>query len=363
MKVHAAINSACFYRNVLRLLGLVLSISMAENVFSQAGLQLGAPKLFIQLDTTCMTPDAMAIDDAGNIYLSITNATTFDRFGAKIIKLSKDGKILNTWTSLPEHPVSGKVHPMGMAIGSDGFLYIADNQIFAGQKNGSRVLRAKLENGEIGKIETVVTGLNVANGLRFHNGYIYVTDALTDNERKSGIYRFRIDELTQQPVSINPQNQLKYLLHEMTLDKNTANGVGTDGLDFDTHGDLYVGNFSDGTLIKISLSKNSDKPAISTLLKHKNLVGCDGIFFDKKSNALLIANFLENSILQYRLADKQLTTLWKNDDATCTAVLDCPCDLAIVNNQLVVVNFDTYTTNANKTIDNCNTISVFSIQR
>jgi hypothetical protein len=74
---------------------------------------------------------------------------------------------------------------------------------------------------------------------------------------------------------------------------------------------------------------------------------------------LLIANFMENSMPQCRLADNQVTTLWKNNDAA----LDCTCDRAIINNQLVVVNFDIYTTKANKTIDNCNTISIFDIQR
>lgn len=346
-----------------RLFACMLLICLVRAGFSQSQLRLRAPKIFTQLDTTCMTPDVMAIDAAGNIYLSVTNATTFDKFGAKIIKLGKDGKVLNEWTSLPKHPVSGKVHPMGMAIGSDGFLYIVDNQHFAGQKNASRVLRAALDHGALGKIETVVSGLNVANGLRFHKGYIYVTDAWTDNARKSGIYRFDIQELKKQSVSINPANRSKYLLHEMVLDENTPNGVGTDGLDFDAQGYLYVGNFSDGTISKISLSKNSEKPLVSTLIKHTTLVGCDGIYFDKVSNALLIANFMENSILQYRLGDNQVTTLWKNNDAACDAALDCPCDLVIINNQLVVVNFDTYTTNANKTIENCNTISVFDIQR
>ncbi len=335
---------------------------MAQEGLSQTEVRLGAPVIFTQLDTACMTPDAMAIDGNGNIYLSVTNATTFETFGAKIIKLSKDGKILNEWASLPKHPVSGKVHPMGMAIGTDGFLYIVDNQHFAGQKNESRVLRASLDNGALGKIQVVVSGLNVANGLRFHNGYIYVTDVWTDNERKSGIYRFSINDFNK-PIAVSPQNRSKYLLHEMTLDKDTPNGVGTDGLDFDARGDLYVGNFSNGTITRISLDNGSAKPSLSTLIKHSSLVGCDGIFFDKKSNSLLIANFMENSILQYRLSDNQLTTLWKNDDAACDAALDCPCDLAVIDGKLVVVNFDTYTTNANKTIDNCNTISVFNIHR
>jgi len=347
----------------LHLLWFILLLLSAEKVFSQSGLQLSAPKVFIKLDSTCMTPDAMAFDESGNIFLSITNATTFDQFGAKIIKLSPTGTILGTWTSLPEHPVTGKVHPMGMAVGSDGFLYVVDNQRFAGHQNASRVLRAKLQNGEIRNIETVVTGLNVANGLRFYEGYIYVTDALTDNERKSGLFRFDTRDLNKQPIHIDPKNRSAYLVHEMELDKNTPNGVGVDGLDFDANGNLYVGNFSDGTLTKIKPDKNSGKHEITTVIKDIRLVGCDGIFFDKPSNSLLIANFLENSILQYNLSTEKLTVLWKNEDAACNADLDSPCDLAVFDNQLVVVNFDTYTTNANKTIDNCNTITVFDLRR
>ena len=57
---------------------------MAQEGLSQTEVRLGAPVIFTQLDTACMTPDAMAIDGNGNIYLSVTNATTFETFGAKI---------------------------------------------------------------------------------------------------------------------------------------------------------------------------------------------------------------------------------------------------------------------------------------
>jgi sugar lactone lactonase YvrE len=342
---------------------LVVLVMLAGTVLSQTTLQLGNPKLFVTLDSTCRTPDALAIDGAGNIYLSVTNATTFDQYGAKIIKLSPTGAILGTWAELPRHPVTGKVHPMGMAFGTDGFLYIADNQSFAGHKHASRVLRATVQRGAIQQIETVVSGLNVANGLRFHQGYVYITDAWTDNERKSGVFRFNAEALSRQAVTIDHENRAKYLVHEMELDAEIPNGVGTDGMDFDADGNLYIGNFSNGALTKITLSSGGQEYKIGTLIKDKQLIGCDGIFFDKRSNSLLIANFLENSVLQYRLKEKTVTPLWKNGDAACTADLDCPCDLVVLGNKLIVVNFDTYATNANKTIDNCNTLSVFEIHR
>jgi hypothetical protein len=340
-----------------------MSLLSETPLFSQNVVRLDAPELFIKLDSTCATPDAMAFDEAGNIYLSVTNATTYGRFGAKIIKLSAAGQILNTWAALPAHPVTGKVHPMGMAIASDGFLYLADNQSFAGGKHSSRVLRAKVQDGSLQKFEVVVDGLNVANGLRFDGGYVYVTDAWTDNNRMSGLFRFDIKHLGKQAIHVDAKNRSKYLVHEWELDPGTEPGVGVDGLDFDTQGNLYVGNFSGGTITKITFKQGSSKPLVTAIAKDKALIGCDGIFFDKSSNALLIANFLENSILQYALTTNRLTQLWKNGDAACTADLDCPCDLAIVNERLVVVNFDTYTTNANKTVDSCNTISVLKIRR
>jgi sugar lactone lactonase YvrE len=332
-------------------------------VWAQQALKLSHPKMFVRLDSTCMTPDAMAIDGAGNIYLSVTNATTFDRFGARIVKLSPQGEVLNTWATLPKHPVSGKVHPMGMAFGTDGYLYIADNQSFAGLKHASRVLRARLQNGAIQQVETVVSGLNVANGLRFHQGYVYITDAWTDNARKSGVFRFSIAAMAKQPIVLDVKNRADYRVHEMELDAEIGNGVGTDGMDFDADGNLYVGNFSNGTLSKIMLGSGAQQHRVERLMKDRQLIGCDGIFFDKPSNSLIIANFLENSVLQYSLSHRTVTTLWKNKDAACTAELDCPCDLVVLGNTLIVVNFDTYTTNANQTIDNCNTVSVFEIRR
>ncbi len=342
----------------LRQLICVIALVITAPVYSQS-LKLGPPKKFMMLDSTFATPDAMAFDGSGNIYLSVTNATTYEKYGAKIIKLTSTGKILKTWDALPKHPPTGKVHPMGMAIASDGFLYVVDNQSFAGVKHSSRILRSKLSKGDLGTFEIVVTGLNVANGLRFHKGNIYVTDAWTDNDRKSGLYRFDLRELDN-TIKIDASNRSKYLVHEMSLSPATASGVGMDGLDFDAGGNVYVGNFSEGSITMISQPESSQRK-ITTLVQDKSLIGCDGIFFDEKSNSLLIANFMENSVLQYNLRSKSLTTLWKNGDASCTADLDCPCDLAVVNNTLVVVNFDTYTTNANKTIDNCNTITAFEI--
>lgn len=90
-----------FFAKRAQLAGLFALLIAVQTLSAQSSFQLRAPELFVQLDSTCRTPDAMALDPSGNIYLSITNATTFDQFGAKILKLSPTGKLLQTWTALP----------------------------------------------------------------------------------------------------------------------------------------------------------------------------------------------------------------------------------------------------------------------
>lgn len=349
-------------RNGIRIILLLASYSvLCYSARAQSDISLTNLSVYKKLDSTCRTPDALAFDREGNVYLSITNATTYDMYGSKIVKMDHKGHVIWTFADLPKHPLTKKVFPMGMGFDDSGNLYIADNQIFAGETFQSRVLKATIKDGNISQVTPVVTGLNIANGLRVYKGSVFVTDPKTDNNRKSGVYSFFISELSNS-ISINDSNRKKYLVYEMSLDDHIADGVGIDGLDFDENGKLYVGNFSNGSVTKIELTA-SGKLKRSQKVSDTMLIGCDGLIFDKRSNSLLITNFLQNSILKYDLTSGKISNLWSNSDAQCTADLDCPADLAFYNGKLVIVNFDSYTTPANKTIDNCNTLSVFEVVR
>lgn len=86
------------------------------------------PRLFANLGETFATPDAMAIDKDGRLFLSVPNFANYAAHGSKICVFNEKNEPVTWFDSLPKHPVTGRVHPMGIDFGPDGHLYIADAQ-------------------------------------------------------------------------------------------------------------------------------------------------------------------------------------------------------------------------------------------
>ena len=84
------------------------------------------PKLFALLPESCNTPDGMAVDSEGNLILSAANYADPSVPGC-ILKIDRNRNITK-WVDVPLHPETGHAHPMGIAFGPDGDLYVVDNQ-------------------------------------------------------------------------------------------------------------------------------------------------------------------------------------------------------------------------------------------
>ena len=156
------------------------------------------PTLFADLGETCPTPDGMAIDHAGNLFLSVPNPSAFEKYGSKILTFDEHNKPITWFDRLPLHPKTNKVHPMGIDFGPDGNLYIADNQNFAGEPDQSRILRVLVKNGQPIKAEVLVEGIGFSNGIRLYKNYVYVTDFMFENGKESGIYCFELSEVNKE---------------------------------------------------------------------------------------------------------------------------------------------------------------------
>ena len=327
------------------------------------------PQLFSNLGDSFQTPDAMAIDKHGDLYLSVPNFVKHEQLGSKICKFNEQHQPITWFDSLPAHPDSKTTFPMGMAFGSDGNLYIADNQSSTGKLYESRLIRVRIKNGKPISADVVVKGFNVANGVRSYKNRIYVSDSyfsVKDRPDQSGIYSFEIDEFKNGLIQLQANPSDKHIVCTFTTKpfEGMYDQGGVDGLTFDKQGNLYAGTFGDGVISKIELTANGAFKSQKIIVDSDKLQCCDGMYYDEKTNSIYIANFYNNSIHVLDLTKNELRTLWENgNNDGADGLLDQPCDPIIYKGKLLVVNFDSYISNKNKEADNVHSISVFEIAK
>ena len=272
------------------------------------------------------------------------------------------GKIINTFTDLPLQADTGKVHPMGIAFGPDGNLYIADNQCFS-KPDKSRILRLNYKNGKPVSCDVVVTGLGVSNAVRWNGNHLYLTDSIIPgmgtNGNMSGVYRFSLAELNSgKPFAANNEK------HLIVISEGEENGFGADGMDFDKDGNMYFGHFSGGQFFKVTFNQDGSVDEMTRLMNSPAFECCDGINYDEETEKIYIANSLMNSIWVYDLNAGTMQRLWENGDSDgADGSLDQPCEPLIYGDSLLVVNFDmTFPHLRNRESDSVNTISKFKIK-
>ncbi|OXB23412.1 hypothetical protein B0A80_10715 [Flavobacterium tructae] len=352
-------------------IGILILIS-SLNLFSQEKKQeikynetskVIKPALFADLGETCQTPDGMALDKKGNLFLSITNAISFEKYGSKILTFDKNDKPITWFDKLPLHPVTQKVHPMGMEFGPDGNLYIMDNQFFANRENFSRLLRIIVKDGKPVKAEVLAEGFNFGEAVRWFKNRIYITDALFENRRESGIYSFSLEELNQKMIALDSSNKKNYLIATFILKPEvTKSTIGIDGIAFDKKGNLYAGNFGDGVITKIEFYCDGKVKSKKVVFDSDKLKCCDGFFYDKKRNSIFIANYENNSVHELNLDTNTISLIWENDNADGSdGQLDNPCETIVYKGKLLVVNYDTFEGEKNKGADRFHTISSFKL--
>ena len=321
------------------------------------------PTLFANLGESCTTPDGMALDKKGNLYLSVTNPTSFEKNGSKILTFDKNDKPVTWFDQLPLHPDTKRVHPMGMEFGPDGNLYVIDNQCFARKSDASRLLRIIVKDGKPVNSEVLVEGFNFSDGLRWSKNRIYITDASFPNSIESGIYSFSIEELNKNKIVLDASNKQNYLISTFTLKPGTdKHSLGIDGIAFDEKGNLYGGSFGDGVITKIEFFKDGKVKSKKVVFDSDQLKCSDGFFYDKKRNSIFIANYDNNSVHQLDLNTNTISLIWENDNNDgADGQLDNPCETIIYKGKLLVVNYDTFKGPKNTEIDNFHTISSFKL--
>ena len=294
------------------------------------------------------TPDGMEIDREGNLIVSCPNYAD-DEMSGCMIRIDKN-KNITKWFDVPVHPETGVARNMGIAFDKDWNMFICDNQPWCGREEFAwkgRMLKVIFdEEGRVQDWYTVADGMEHPNGVRIYKDYMYVTQSyLTKVKDSSGnlvscVYRFPLDARN---IKITNTMDDEYIFTTFVT-KNPRCQYGADGIEIDSKGNLYVGNFGDGEVWKIRLDENGDMAEKELYAKNEEeLVSTDGMILDEDTGNLYIADFNNNAIV---MIDKERNVRRIAQSPDCDGFngeLDQPGEPIIWNGKLIASCFDLVT--------------------
>ncbi|MGI6391954.1 MAG: SMP-30/gluconolactonase/LRE family protein [Kiritimatiellia bacterium] len=346
------------------------------------------PTLFKQFGAVLNTPDGLALDTAGNVYLSAVNGVD-GSYPGHIWRMERATGRWSVFTPCKMHPETHAASPMGLAFDPQGNLYYADAQYFANRNYQSRILRVVIRDGEPRHIETVVEHIKLPNALRWHDGALYFTESFFDvaDAYQSGVYRIPAADLRpDKPARLLDKERAATdpycvgIVETVLHDRGTANNkpevrptnpslhiytAGCDGMDFDRDGNLYTGSFGDGRFWVLRPLGNG-RYAKPELLHAGTVTCCDGICYDAARHQILLTAAEQNAIYAWDIAHKKMNLIWANGDTDgADGLLDQPCEVLMLDaNRVLVVNIDAPSPfMVNTKPDEVHTLSVITLGR
>jgi sugar lactone lactonase YvrE len=311
------------------------------------------PTIAVDLGEKYNTPDGMVLDADNTILLNIPNFND-DSHPAVVLRISEDNTIEEVCT-LPAHPETGKVGPLGIDVGPDGNLYIADNQgMFDHPEGVSRLLRVNMKDGKAVSVDTVATGMRMANAVSCFGDSVYITETSLDPDAvpmPSGVYRFKYSEMTPKPegiggapivVKTGDVNDPHLIVHFTTTADDWTATVGANGLAFDADGNMYVCNFGEASLLKFTFDENGKTSAPTVIAKGDPIKSTDGMKVHPTTGEIYIADFVGNAVHKVDPKTGKVTTIWcnENNSGGIDGLLDKPSEVCIRGNKVYVSNID-----------------------
>ena len=234
----------------------------------------------IQMPPSCTTPDGMAVDPAGRLVIATPN-NDHSQPGA-VFRLSEPGGTPEKWFEVPAYAESGYASPMGVCFGPEGELYVCDNQ----KAGNGRLLRLTFKDDKISTCETVACGLENANGVKYLNGRLYMTQAFLrgipaeGGALTSGLYMFSASDRNVR-VS-NTVDDAQLVFRDVTAGRIK---VGLNGVAVDSKGAIYVGNYGAGRVWKLTPGEDGRIAKSEVFVKPEAGVKTpDGLCVDDKDN-------------------------------------------------------------------------------
>lgn len=303
-------------------------------------------ELFMELPDDCPTPDGMAIAPNGDLILACPNFADLSK-PACLMRITKDGKI-SKWMNVPILEETGWAAPMGITFDDEGNLFICDNQGWSGAekaRNKGRILCLKLDGYELKEVIEVATGMEHPNGIRFRNGKLYVTQSSLSSIQDpsgllvSGVYCF---DKNDKNIKVTNTKADKNLLTTV-ITKNKAVQYGLDGIVFDKKDNLYVGNFGDGTIHRITMDPKGNVIGNEIWAQDPSqLRTTDGMCMDDDGN-IWVADFSENAVARIDKNGRIQRIAQSPDCDGSDGGLDQPGEPIVWNSQVIVSCFDIVT--------------------
>jgi sugar lactone lactonase YvrE len=298
------------------------------------------PELLVILPSGCNTPDGMCLLDDGSVILSMPNFNNLEE-GARLMKITPDNKV-ETFLELGKHPETGDlIGPLGVCLAPSGDLFLADFQMNG--KKQSRVLRIPMKDGKPGEPVPAINGFHVSNAVICRDGYLYVSETQIDLEAKpatSGVLRFKLEDLEKGVIE---------LAEDVTKDPhflgiiechNEEVQFGADGLCLDDDGNLYCGNFADGTLHRFQFDDEGNVTSNEIFATADFMKCCDGIIFNPKTQEIYVTDSMMNAVHAVTL-DGTVRILAQNGDTDgLDGGMDQPCEVLLRGNDLIASNMD-----------------------
>jgi len=116
-----------------------------------------------------------------------------------------------------------------------------------------------------------------------------------------------------------------------------------DARNFDSKGSLYVGNFGDGEIYKITFDENGCVKENKLFAKDaEQLISTDGMMFDKNDN-LYVADFCMNAVAMITPDGKVERIAQSPDSDGLNGELDQPAEAIVIGEKIIVSCFDLVT--------------------
>jgi sugar lactone lactonase YvrE len=304
------------------------------------------PRLFARLPDYVATPDGMAIDSDGSLILACPNYADPSKPGC-LVRFDRNRKSCK-WVDVPVSPETGHAFPMGIAFGPDRDLYVVDNQGWSGAPEllfKGRILRLRIRENKVLKTTVVAHGMEHPNGMRVNRNHLYVTHSMLSRVKDpsglmvSAVYRFRLDDenIAITNTLADPNIFTTFLTHNKDIQ------YGADGIEFDKSGNLYVGNFGDGAVHKITFQDDGTAKDNTVWAKDPaQLKSTDGMIIDSEGN-IYVADFCANAVARVSPNGTVKRIAESPDTDGLNGELDQPGEPIIWQGRLVVTSFDLVT--------------------